>query len=331
MSSAPSVQRTGRLHHHNEFPGDAVLVVDKPTGMSSHAVVKKVKRRLGASKVGHSGTLDPFATGVLIVLINNATKLTRFLAEQKKKYRFSVYFGIETDTQDSTGKMVASRPCKPLRNNEINRACAAFIGEIEQRVPRYSAVRVKGKRLYQLARQGVQITPPSRKVKIESFTLRELKWPEATFEVTCSKGTYIRSLGVDLARYLNCCSHVSQLRRLASGGFDLDRAVPLEKLDGIVSKGELDQVLIPLAQALHDYPELRVSHPAAKKLRQGRILHGTEFQAGEHGRALLKGPYKVLDPEDNLVAMVVKSDDEALNNGEENTSKLEILRVFASG
>jgi tRNA pseudouridine55 synthase len=136
---------------------------------------------------------------------------------------------------------------------------------------------------------------------------------------------------VDLAGYLNCCSHVSQLRRLASGGFDVNQAIPLEKLDGIVSKGELHQLLIPLAQALSDYPELRVSHPVAKQLRQGRIFHGFELQAGECGRALPKGPYRALDPEDNLVAMVAKSDDESLNNGEENTCKLEILRVFASG
>lgn len=329
MSSCAGLQRTGKNPHQSEFTGDAVLIVDKPKGITSHDVVKKVKRRLGAAKVGHTGTLDPFATGVLILLLNNATKLAPFLAEQEKEYRFNVHFGVETDTQDSTGTVVATRPCKPLSKAEIKKACAAFIGEIEQRVPRYSAVRVRGKRLYQLARQGVEITPPSRKVKIKRFTLQEFEWPEATFEVTCSKGTYVRSLGVDLARNLNCCGHVSQLRRLASGGFDLGRAVPLVELDGLVAKGNLGQVLIPSAEALHDYPALRVSYLAAEKIRQGGALNETEFQEPGVGGALEKGPYKILDPEDNLVAIVAKPDDKTLNDGKEN--RLEILRVFRAG
>ncbi len=328
MSSSPSLARKKALCHQSKFTSDGVLVLDKPKGLTSHDVVKQVKKRLGATKVGHSGTLDPFATGVLILLINGATKLTPFLADQEKMYRFSVHFGVEMDTQDSTGRVVAHHPSEPLREKEIMAACLAFVGEIEQRVPRYSAVRVRGQRLYQLARQGVEITPPSRKVEIKRFSFCELRWPEATFEVVCSKGTYVRSLGVDLARHLKCYGHVSQLRRLACGGFDVKQAVTLEQLAEIMARGDLDQVLISSAQALAGYPELRVSHLAAKKIRQGGALSSTQFHDSKPGPVLLgEGPYKVLDPENNLVAMVSKST-KAANDGQEREITFKTLRVF---
>ncbi|MDH3801766.1 MAG: tRNA pseudouridine(55) synthase TruB, partial [Deltaproteobacteria bacterium] len=250
MSSSTRMKTTRGLKTQARFTGDGVLIVDKPAGFTSHDVVQKVKRKLRAAKVGHSGTLDPFATGVLILLINGATKLSPFLADHEKTYLFNVSFGVETDTQDSTGKVVARQPCEPLQEREIRAACDAFIGEIEQTVPRYSAVRVKGQRLYQLARRGVEITPPNRKVEIKDLSFCELRWPEATFEVTCSKGTYVRSLGVDLARHLNCNGHVSQLRRLASGGFNLRQAVTLEQLEESMARGELHQLLMTSAQAL---------------------------------------------------------------------------------
>jgi tRNA pseudouridine55 synthase len=309
------------------FTGDGVLVVDKLAGFTSHDVVQKVKRKLGAAKVGHSGTLDPFATGVLVVLINGATKLAPFLADHEKTYLFNVSFGIETDTQDSTGKVVARQPCEPLQEREIRAACDAFTGEIEQTVPRYSAVRVKGQRLYQLARRGVEVTPPNRKVEIKDLSFCELRWPEATFKVTCSKGTYVRSLGVDLARYLNCNGHVSKLRRLASGGFNLRQAATLEQLEESIARGELHQLLITSVQALACYPELRVSHLDAKRIRQGSTLDSIQFLDPRPSSGWTAGPYKILDPDDNLVAMVSQAA-KAANDTQGGGVTLKTLRVF---
>ena len=324
MSSRTSLQTRKRAYRQSEFTADGVLVLDKPKGLTSHDVVKEVKRRLGAVKAGHSGTLDPFATGVLVLLINGATKLAPFLADQDKKYRFSVHFGVETDTQDSTGRVLSTRPCEPLEEREIKTACAAFIGEVEQTVPRFSAVRVGGQRLYHLARQGVEITPPSRKVEIKNLDFCHLSWPEVTFEVTCSKGTYVRSLGVDLARHLNRSGHVSELRRLASGGFDLNQAVSLEEFKELVDRNELGQRLITPAQALVEYPVLRVSHLVAKNIRQGGSLNSEEFFYSE---SRLEGPYRVLDPDNNLVAMVSKSV-EAVKEGSGREFEFKTLRVF---
>jgi tRNA pseudouridine55 synthase len=312
-----------------QFTGDGVLVLDKPAGFTSHDVVQQVKRILGAAKAGHSGTLDPFATGVLVVLINGATKLAPFLSDHEKTYRFDLYFGVETDTQDSTGTVVARRPCEPLQDREIKEACAAFIGEIVQTVPRYSAVRVGGQRLYRLTRRGVEITPPSRKVQIKKLTFCEMHWPEATFEVTCSKGTYVRSLGVDLAQWLNCNGHVSQLRRLSNGGFDLKQTVTPKQLEEIAATGELNRVLISPAEALAGYPLLRVSHLAARRIRQGGTLDAAQFISPEPNRGMTAGPYKVLDPDNNLVAMV-SSSAKAANDRQEREIVFKSLRVFGS-
>ena len=324
MNLSRSLQPKERAYGQAKFTAHGVLVLDKPTGLTSHDVVKEVKIRLGASKVGHSGTLDPFATGVLILLINRATKLAPFLLDQDKRYRFTVNFGVETDTQDSTGRVVTTYPCEPLPEGEIREACAAFLGDIEQRVPRFSAVRVRGQRLYRLARQGVDVTPPCRTVKIKNFDLCDLSWPEVTFEVTCSKGTYVRSLGADLACQLNCGGHVSKLRRLASGGFDLRQALTLKQFQQIVDKGELGQKLITPAQALSNYPELRVSYVAANAIRQGGRLNSREFLESELS---LEGPYRVLDPGNNLVAMVAKSG-QGSSDGHEGEITLKTLRVF---
>ena len=323
------MKTTSGLKNQAKFTDDGVLVVDKPAGFTSHDVVQKVKRKLEAAKVGHSGTLDPFATGVLVLLINGATKLAPFLADHEKTYVFDVFFGVETDTQDSTGKVVARQPCEPLEEREIRAACERFIGEIEQTVPRYSAVRVKGQRLYQLARRGVEVTPPNRKVKIKDLSLCELRWPEATFEVACSRGTYVRSLGVDLARHLNCNGHVSQLRRLVSGEFNLRQAVTLEQLEESLARGELHELLITSVQALDCYPELRVSHLDAKRIRQGFTLDSIQFLDPGPSPDWSAGPHKVLDPDNNLVAMVSKAA-KAANDVQEGGVTFKTLRVFGS-
>jgi tRNA pseudouridine55 synthase len=188
---------------------------------------------------------------------------------------------------------------------------------------------VKGQRLYHLARRGVEVTPPNRKVEIKALSFCELRWPEATFEVTCSKGTYVRSLGVDLARHLNCSGHVSQLRRLASGGFNLRQAVTLEQLEESMARGELHQLLMTSAQALDCYPELRVSPLDAKRIRQGFALDSIQFLDPGSSPGWPAGTYKVLDPDNNLVAMVSKAAKVA-NDRHEGGVTFKTLRVFGA-
>lgn len=329
MNSRTVLLKTKNSHPQAKFLGDGVLLVDKPEGLTSNDIVQKVKKKLRAAKVGHSGTLDPFATGVLILLINEATKLSPFLANQKKTYRFTLVFGVETDTQDGTGKVLARLQCGPLQKNAIEAACAAFTGEIEQAVPQYSAVRIGGQRLYRLARRGVKVPLPRRAVKIESLSLCGLSWPKATFEVTCSKGTYVRSLGVDLARHLNCNGHVAQLRRLRSGTFHLAQCLTLRRLDEVVKGGELDRVLVSPVRALADYPEVRVSHPTARRIRQGFTLDSKDLPCHGIRRACWwpEGPHKIVDPDANLVAMVVKSA-QTPDDGMEKEVTFKTLRVF---
>ena len=326
MNMSPSFEAQEGAYVQPKFTADGVLVLDKPTGFTSHDVVKLVKEKLGAAKVGHSGTLDPFATGVLVLLINGATKLAPFLLDQDKRYRFTVSFGTATDTQDSTGRVIATHGRGPLPEAEIRKACAVFLGEIKQRVPRFSAVRVGGQRLYRLARQGVDVTPPCRTVKIRNLDLCDLSWPEVTFEVTCSKGTYVRSLGADLACHLDCSGHVSSLRRLASGEFDLRQALTLEQFEQIVDKGEVYQRLITPAQALSHYPEIKVTYLAANNIRRGGSLNLKEFFEPE---SRVQGPYRVVDPDNNLVAMVSKAGQGA-TEGCEKEIKFKSLRVFGT-
>lgn len=308
------------------FTGDGLLILDKPAGCTSHELVRRLKKVLGAAKVGHGGTLDPFATGVLILLVNQATKLALYLAGEDKSYRFTLVFGVETDTLDCTGKVVARYPAPPLPEEMVRETCSALTGDVDLAVPCYSAVRVGGERLYRLARRGVPVEPPTRRATIKSLVLLELRWPEATFETTCSKGTYIRSLGAEIGHRVSCGAHVSQLRRLRSGAFTLDQALTPSELATTVAERHLDRVMIPLSLALTSCPDLRVSHLGAKRLRQGVSLGRAELLGGNGGRGWPEGLYRVLDPDDHLVALVARSTRE--RTGEEST--FETLRVFGA-
>jgi len=306
--------------------GDGLFILDKPAGCTSHELVQQVKRMLGAEKVGHGGTLDPFATGVLVVLVNEATKLSPYLAGEDKCYRFTLVLGVETDTLDSTGSVVARYTGPVLQENEVREASSALAGELNLEVPRYSAVRVGGERLYRLARRGVLVEPPMRRVSIRSLGLLDFRWPEATFETICSKGTYVRSLGAHLGRRLRCGAHVSGLRRLRSGSFTVEQAVTLTELAEAVAAGHLTRIMIPAAEGLKEFPDLRVSHMGARRLRQGVALGRAEPLGDNDGRGWPPGLYRVLDPDDQLVAVVARSDTEQI--GEK--ASFETLRVFGT-
>ncbi len=249
---------------------DGWLVIDKPRGLTSTAVVERVKRLTRAEKVGHGGTLDPIATGVLPVALGEATKTVQYVMEAPKRYRFTVRFGIATDTDDAEGRPVAASDRRPT-DEEIRALLPRFVGDIEQVPPRYAAIKIRGERAYELARRGETVELPPRRVHIERFELVERPDPDhAVFEVVCGKGAYVRALARDLGEALGCHGHVAALRRLAVGPFTLEEAITLEALERIVADETLPQVLIPVATALVGIPALAVTEPQALRMRSGQ-------------------------------------------------------------
>jgi len=207
-------------------PVNGVIILDKPSGITSRRAVDRVKRIFGVRKAGHGGTLDPDATGVLIVCLGRATKLFQYLIEGDKEYIGTITLGIETDTQDASGKVIRRSEVN-VTEEQVREVASRFIGEIVQIPPMYSAIRVGGKRLYKLARSGQEIERPPRKVTIYELEILRIDPPEIDFRVVCSKGTYIRTLASDIGRELGCGGHLSRLRRIRSGPFTLEMALPL--------------------------------------------------------------------------------------------------------
>lgn len=257
------------------------LIFDKPQGMTSTQAVARVKRLYNASKAGHAGTLDPLATGVLPIALGEATKTVPFVMEGSKGYRFTVRFGVETDTDDAEGKMVASSDKRPTRA-EIEAKLPDFTGEIDQVPPRYSALKVDGARAYDLARDEADFELAPRRVSIA--TLRLVAHPDADhclLEARCGKGTYVRSLARDLGRALGSLGHVEALRRTRVGGFDEDSAVPLATLEALAESGGHEGLLTalrPVETALSDIPALALSGSDADRLRRGQpvLLRGRD-------------------------------------------------------
>ena len=249
---------------------DAFLVVDKPQGLTSQQVVARVKRRLKCRKVGHTGTLDPLATGVLPLAFNRATRLIQYLDESRKVYSGEIELGVESDTLDRDGEIVA-RHDGPLACNEqeIADVFKRYLGQQTQVAPIYSAIKRKGKPLYAYARAGVEVTPPERQVEIDSFTLLSYKAPLVAFRVICSKGTYVRSLAADVGRDLGCGARIWSLRREASGPFTLNQAITLDALLEKIDAGENLPWLTPLDVLTH-LPRLVISEAEIKE----RIAHG---------------------------------------------------------
>jgi tRNA pseudouridine55 synthase len=208
---------------------NGLLLIDKPAGITSHDVVDYVRRRFGMRRVGHGGTLDPAATGLLILLLGPATRYARHLLNADKIYLSTLLLGITTDTQDSEGKRLETRPVGPLTPEQIEAVCVRFRGEIEQEVPAYSAVRVRGKRFYDLARAGQAVPRRVRKVRVHKLSVLEIRLPEVDLEVTCSSGTYVRTLCADIGAVLGCGGHLRRLCRTRVGPFVLEQSVKLDQ------------------------------------------------------------------------------------------------------
>lgn len=246
-----------------------LVVIDKPAGMTSHDVVSRVRRIMGTRKVGHTGTLDPFATGVLPVAINEGTKTIPFLDEGIKCYEAVVHLGVTTDTLDRTGQVVMKSDYRSIDRDRFLDVMDSFQGEIEQIPPMFSALKKDGQPLYKLARQGIQIERQPRKITIHSLELLDFQPPLVTLRIVCSRGTYIRTLADDMGAALGCGAMLDELRRIASGSFDLSSAVSLEVLEAAVSTGTHRSLCVSLLQALHQFPRIELRPPAVAKVRNG--------------------------------------------------------------
>ena len=249
---------------------DGWVILDKPVGLGSTPAVSRVRRLFGARKAGHGGTLDPLASGVLPIALGEATKTVPFVMDGRKEYRFTLCFGQARSTEDAEGEVTAASDLRPT-DEAIRRALAAFVGDIEQVPPAFSALKIEGKRAYDLARAGESVDLKPRRVVIERLAL--LGRPDtdhADFVVSCGKGTYIRSLGRDLALSLGTVGYLSALRRTAVGPFREEAAISLPKLEALGHIPALLGVLAPVATALDDIPALALTEAQADRLRQGQ-------------------------------------------------------------
>jgi tRNA pseudouridine55 synthase len=249
---------------------DRVLVIDKPSGLTSHDVVQRVRRSSGVRRVGHAGTLDPSATGVLVVLVGRATRLAHFLADDEKDYRGEMILGAETDTQDATGEVVATASVAGITCADIERAFEAHVGAIEQVPPMASAIKRDGVRLYVLARKGITVPREPRRVVVHRLALIEYREPVAEFEVTCSKGTYVRTLAHDVGGALGCGAHLGRLRRERSGRFRIADAVPLGEVER--ARRALDRVGLSMFEACDPWPALEVDRAELNAVATGNAI-----------------------------------------------------------
>ena len=254
-------------------PIDGILVLDKPGGLTSNGALQRAKRIFDAAKAGHTGSLDPLATGVLPLCFGEATKFSQFLLDADKQYRATVRLGVITDSGDADGEILEENDVPDLDVAHIDRVLDQFRGEIDQVPSMFSAVKVDGQPLYKLARQGIEVERKSRRVTIHELTLMDVTSPDLTMEIRCSKGTYIRSIAEDLGKVLGCGAHVSGLRRLASGPYGLEQAIGLEELESFFENNGLeaiDELLLPAASAVEDWPAVELPEITADYLLQGQ-------------------------------------------------------------
>ncbi|MBO9395591.1 tRNA pseudouridine(55) synthase TruB [Shimia sp. R9_2] len=257
------------------------LVVDKPAGMTSTAVVNKVRWAFDAKKAGHAGTLDPDATGVLAVALGEATKTVPFITDALKAYTFTVRLGQATNTDDAEGEVIAQSDLRPS-DEEIKAALGQFVGDIMQVPPKFSAVKIDGQRAYKLAREGEDVELAARPLWVEELVMVDRKDQDhVTLEMTCGKGGYVRSIARDLGAALGCHGHVRELRRIWSGPFDAADGLTIEQIDEMAKQPELDSHLRPLEEGLEELTEVKATPDGAARLRNGNpgmvIAHDVEY------------------------------------------------------
>ncbi len=276
------------------------LVVDKPLGLTSSAVVNKVKWAFDAQKGGHAGTLDPDATGVLAIALGEATKTVPYITDAEKAYRFTIRLGQATNTDDAEGEVIATSEMRPS-DADILAALPKFTGQIMQVPPQFSAVKVDGERAYKRARDGEEMDLAARPLFVESLELVERPDADhAVLEMVCGKGGYVRSMARDLGAELGCYAHVTQLRRVWSGPFEVEDAIPFKILDEMAKDPALDEYLMPISVGLQDLPEVHLTPEGAARIRNGNpgmvlaanLEYGDECWASYQGTPVAIGIYK---------------------------------------
>lgn len=276
------------------------LVVDKPAGLTSTAIVNKVKWAFDAKKAGHAGTLDPDATGVLAVALGEATKTVPYITDALKAYTFTVRLGQSTNTDDAEGQIQKTSDARP-EDAQIKHALGQFIGDIMQVPPQFSAVKIDGQRAYKLARDGEDLELTARPLWVDELIMTDRPDTDhVTLEMTCGKGGYVRSIARDLGETLGCFGHVRELRRIWSGPFDAADGISLERINDLAKQPELDTYLRPLEEGLLDLPQVNATPEGAVRMRNGNpgmvmaseVEYGDECWASLDGKAIAVGRYK---------------------------------------
>ena len=295
---------------------DGILAVHKPEGISSARVVARVKQVLGAKKIGHTGTLDPFATGLLLVAVEKATRISRFFLNSSKHYQARVTLGIETDTYDCTGQTVFKADpavVKAILPGDVTQVVAEFAGIQDQVAPSFSALKHKGQPLYKLARKGVMIQKPPRPIEIFSISVQGKNLPEFELEVHCSGGTYIRSLAHDMGKKLGCGAHLSGLCRTRSKGFDLKNALGLADLEKMGPEA-IQPFILPMSQCLSFMPMVTADKGVEKKIKYGQKLLQQEIESLLPDAQGSADYIQVVDTSHQLLAVIEPDKNQAFYN-----------------
>ncbi len=278
---------------------EGVVNIDKPAGMTSHDVVQRVRRILGEKRVGHTGTLDPLATGVLVLCIGKATRIAQYLEAGEKEYEAVMKLGVVTDTLDADGRILETRTCQPPLRETVVSMIQRFVGTIMQQPPAFSAVKVSGIPSYKLARAGKAVPNKPRPVTIHSFELADYEYPFMSVRIRCSKGVYVRSLCADLGNALGLGAHVTKLRRTRSGRFSLGNAVSLEEIVETAEAEKLEKSMVTIDDALADVPPIPLAEEEA-----ARVIHGSRVacptRSETNGRG---GLVRLHDPLGRLLAL----------------------------
>lgn len=288
-------------------PASGVLIVDKPPDVSSARVIHRVKQALRARKAGHAGTLDPFATGVLVCCINQATRLADFFLKSEKTYRGVLALGAATDTQDATGKVVSTGNPRGIGPDHIREVFSTYTGDLQQQPPVYSALKHQGVPLYKLARRGEPVQKPARRVHVRRLEMLSMEGSRVHFEVTCTAGTYVRTLCADIGSALGCQGHLNALCRLKSGGFTLAEAVGPAEFEELALSGDLAGRMLTMADALRGMPGCVADAALTHKILCGMPLDSRDFDGAPE--PIPAGFFKVVDRSNRLIAVLNRRND----------------------